>query len=186
MEASCPYSAKRIYLGDDHKATPGFLRVLTPEPDQTTLRAALRDGPYGRCVYRCDNNVVDHQVVNMQFAGGRTASFTMTAFTRHEDRHTRIFGSRGCLEGDGRHIRITSFLDDGETHYDTDAGQDLHAMAGHGGGDYYLMQHFIAAIRTNDPSQVLAGPAEALESHLMVFAAERARREAAVIALNGA
>ncbi len=122
----------------------------------------------------------------MQFAGGRTASFTMTAFTRHEDRHTRIFGSRGCLEGDGRHIRITSFLDDGETHYDTDAGQDLHAMAGHGGGDYYLMQHFIAAIRANDPSQVLAGPAEALESHLMVFAAERARREAAVIALNGA
>lgn len=95
MEASCPYSAKRIYLGDDHKATPGFLRVLTPEPDQTTLRAALRDRPYGRCVYRCDNNVVDHQVVNMQFAGGRTASFTMTAFTRHEDRHTRIFGSRG-------------------------------------------------------------------------------------------
>ncbi|PYA54034.1 oxidoreductase, partial [Serratia marcescens] len=85
VEASCPYSAKRIYLGDDHKATPGFLRVLTPEPDQTTLRAALRDGPYGRCVYRCDNNVVDHQVVNMQFAGGRTASFTMTAFTRHED-----------------------------------------------------------------------------------------------------
>ena len=184
VEASCPYSAKRIYLGDDHKATPGFLRVLTPEPDQTTLRAALR--AYGRCVYRCDNNVVDHQVVNMQFAGGRTASFTMTAFTRHEDRHTRIFGSRGCLEGDGRHIRITSFLDDGETHYDTDAGQDLHAMAGHGGGDYYLMQHFIAAIRANDPSQVLAGPAEALESHLMVFAAERARREAAVIALNGA
>ncbi|MGQ1887310.1 Gfo/Idh/MocA family protein [Serratia marcescens] len=186
VEANCPYSAKRIYLGDNHKATPGFLRVLTPEPDQTTLRAALRDGPYGRCVYRCDNNVVDHQVVNMQFAGGRTASFTMTAFTRHEDRHTRIFGSRGCLEGDGRHIRITSFLDDGETHYDTDAGQDLHAMAGHGGGDYYLMQHFIAAIRANDPSQVLAGPAEALESHLMVFAAERARREAAVIALSGA
>lgn len=45
VEASCPYSAKRIYLGDDHKATPGFLRVLTPEPDQTTLRAALRDRP---------------------------------------------------------------------------------------------------------------------------------------------
>ncbi len=59
-------------------------------------------------------------------------------------------------------------------------------MAGHGGGDYYLMQHFIAAIRANDPSQCWPARRKALESHLMVFAAERARREAAVIALNGA
>ena len=58
-------------------------------------------------------------------------------------------------------------------------------MAGHGGGDYYLMQHFIAPFAPTIRA-VLAGPAEALESHLMVFAAERARREAAVIALNGA
>ncbi|CAI1774389.1 Inositol 2-dehydrogenase/D-chiro-inositol 3-dehydrogenase [Serratia quinivorans] len=186
VEASCPYSAKRIYLGDDHKATPGFLRVLTPEVSQSHLQAALRDGQYGRCVYRCDNNVVDHQVVNMQFAGGRTASFTMTAFTRLEDRQTRIFGSHGCLEGDGRYIRITSFVDDSKKVYDVDEAEDLHAMSGHGGGDYYLMQHFIDAIRTNDPSQVLSGPAETLESHLMVFAAERARRESAVITLSGA
>lgn len=94
VEAECPYSAKRIYLGDIHKATPGFLRVLTPEVDQEQLVAALRNGPYGRCVYRCDNNVVDHQVVNMQFSGGRTAAFTMTAFTKMEDRKTRILAAR--------------------------------------------------------------------------------------------
>jgi predicted dehydrogenase len=110
----------------------------------------------------------------------------MTAFTRLEDRQTRIFGSHGCLEGDGRYIRITSFVDDSEKVYDVDEAEDLHAMAGHGGGDYYLMQHFIDAIRTNDPSQILSGPAETLESHLMVFAAERARRESAVITLSGA
>ncbi|HHQ6633566.1 TPA: Gfo/Idh/MocA family protein [Serratia fonticola] len=184
VEAECPYSAKRIYLGDNHKATPGFLRVLTPEVDQEHLVAALRNGPYGRCVYRCDNNVVDHQVVNMQFSGGRTAAFTMTAFTKMEDRKTRIFGSQGCLEGDGRYIRITSFLDDRETLYDVDEAEDLHTMSGHGGGDYYLMQHFIAAVRANDPSQVLSGPQETLQSHLMVFAAERARRENAVITLG--
>ncbi|VTR53770.1 Oxidoreductase family, NAD-binding Rossmann fold [Serratia fonticola] len=184
VEAECPYSAKRIYLGDIHKATPGFLRVLTPEVDQEQLVAALRNGPYGRCVYRCDNNVVDHQVVNMQFSGGRTAAFTMTAFTKMEDRKTRIFGSQGCLEGDGRYIRITSFLDDRETLYDVDEAEDLHTMSGHGGGDYYLMQHFIAAVRANDPSQVLSGPQETLQSHLMVFAAERARRENAVITLG--
>ncbi|KAA8998088.1 Gfo/Idh/MocA family oxidoreductase [Affinibrenneria salicis] len=187
VESRCPYSARRIYLGDDCKATPGFLRVLTPEVDQPHLQAALRDGPYGRCVYRCDNNVVDHQVVNLQFAGNRSATFTMTAFTRMEDRKTRIFGSRGCLEGDGRYIRVTSFLDDGETVYDTEQdADDLHAMSGHGGGDYYLMQHFIAAVRAGDPAPILSGPAETLESHLMVFAAERARRAGAVIKLSEA
>lgn len=191
VESQCPYSAKKIYLGADHKSTPGFLRVLTPEVSDGNLLAALRNGQYGRCVYRCDNNVVDHQVVNIQFAGGKTASFTMTAFTRHEDRRTQLFGSHGTLEGDGRFIRITSFIDDSETVYDVDDLQTVDPaqsslMSGHGGGDYYLMAHFIDAIRRNDASQILSGPKETLESHLMVFAAERARRESAVIAVHSA
>ncbi len=191
VEATCPYSAKKIYLGEQHKSTAGFLRVLTPQVSQENLLNALRTGPYGRCVYRCDNNVVDHQVVNIQFAGGKTASFTMTAFTRHEDRKTQLFGSHGQLEGDGRFIRITSFVDDSETVYDVD---DLErsdpaqnsAMGGHGGGDYYLMAHFIDAVRSNDASQILSGPQETLESHLMVFAAERARREGTVVNVHPA
>ncbi|RJT33299.1 Gfo/Idh/MocA family protein [Rahnella woolbedingensis] len=189
VEATCPYSAKKIYLGEQHKSTPGFLRVLTPEVSQQTLTAALRDGPYGRCVYRCDNNVVDHQVVSIQFAGGKTASFTMTAFTRHEDRKTQLFGSHGQLEGDGRYIRITSFVDDSETVYDVEDVADTDpalnsAMGGHGGGDYYLMAHFIDAVSSNDASQILSGPKETLESHLMVFAAERARREGVVVSVH--
>ncbi len=189
VEATCPYSAKKIYLGEHHKSTPGFLRVLTPDVNQQNLMTALRDGPYGRCVYRCDNNVVDHQVVNIQFAGGKTASFTMTAFTRHEDRKTQLFGSHGQLEGDGRFIRITSFVDDSETVYDVEDIADTDpalnsAMGGHGGGDYYLMAHFIDAVRHNDASQILSGPKETLESHLMVFAAERARRDGVVVSVH--
>lgn len=76
---------------------------------------ALRDGPYGRCVYRCDNDVVDHQVVNLRFAHQQTVTFTMTAFTKMEDRKTRLFGTRGYLEGDGEQIRVFDFLTDKET-----------------------------------------------------------------------
>ena len=71
----------------------------------STSSAALREGPYGRCVWACDNDVVDHQVVSLAYEGGATASLTMTAFTRMRDRETRIFGTRGELRGDGAHGR---------------------------------------------------------------------------------
>jgi len=65
------------------------------------LDEALRDGPYGRCVYACDNDVVDHQVVALEFPGATTATFTMTAFSKSANRSTRLFGTRGELTGDG-------------------------------------------------------------------------------------
>ena len=91
-EPQCPYSAKKIYLGRLAQDIGWPVDVLTPEPTFASVTAALENGPYGRCVYECDNDVVDNQVVAMQFAGGRTAVFTMTAFNQQADRKTRIFG----------------------------------------------------------------------------------------------
>ncbi|RPI91360.1 MAG: gfo/Idh/MocA family oxidoreductase, partial [Chloroflexi bacterium] len=63
-EPNCPYSAKKIYIADrlaqGHTGWP--VSVLTPQPTLETVTAALENGPYGRCVYECDNDVVDHQV----------------------------------------------------------------------------------------------------------------------------
>lgn len=185
VEAACPWSASKIYLGDDHKCAPHFRRVLTADPTEENVRQALRDGPYGRCVYRCDNDVVDHQVVNFRFAHQQTVTFTMTAFTKMEDRQTRLFGTRGYLEGNGKTIRVFDFLTDSETVHTVDEIPDgtQTQMAGHGGGDYYLMDKFIHAVMAGDQSLILSGPDESLESHLMVFAAERARKENRLIDL---
>jgi hypothetical protein len=144
---------------------------------------ALRSGPYGRCVYACDNDVVDNQVVSMEFAGGRTASFTMTAFTEKRDRFVRIFGTRGELSGDGEVLDLYDFVSDRHERIDTRTSE-VGALAGHGGGDYFLIKAFVEAIATGDRSRVLSGPDESLESHLMVFAAERARREGRVVAVE--
>ncbi len=182
-EPDCPYSAKRIYGARLERGQMGWpLSVVTPDPTPESLEAALRDGPYGRCVYACDNDVVDNQVVNMQFEGGATASFTMTAFNQGGHRRTDIFGTRGEIRGDGNTIRVFDFLTDTWSNVEINAGS-ADVTGGHGGGDTVLMQRFVQAVAERDASLVLSGPDETLESHLIVFAAEQARRENRVVAL---
>lgn len=180
IERTCAYSAKRLYLGMAKKKQHYWpLDVVSPDPSIRAVTKALRNGPYGRCVWACDNDVVDHQVVNFEFAGRRTASFTMTAFTEMRDRETKIFGTRGEFRGDGRKIRIYDFLTRKTDEIDTEA-KDGSILGGHGGGDLGLMESFVKAVREKNPTLILSGPDESLESHLMVFAAERARRKGTV------
>ena len=148
--------------------------MLAEKPGRAAILDALRNGPYGRCVYSCDNDVVDNQVVNSLFAGGRTASFTMTAFNEGGHRKTRIFGTRGSMEGDGTFIEMFDFLSGRKIKIDTRAS-DGSIRGGHGGGDEGLMRAFLAAVATGDKTKILSGLEESLESHVMVFAAERAR-----------
>jgi len=184
IEGQCPYSAVKIYHGRLQKGHTGWpVNVVTPEPTEESLRTALRDGPYGRCVYACDNNVVDNQVVGMSFEGGRTASFTMTAFTESAGRRTTVFGTRGELRGDGSKITHFDFLTDETQVIDTEAS-DGSILGGHGGGDEGVMSRFVAAVAAEDDSKILSGTRETLESHLMVFAAEQARRENRVVAIE--
>lgn len=182
-EPRCPYSAKKIYLGFLERGNTGWpVDVVTPEPTFASVSAALESGPYGRCVYECDNDVVDHQVVNLWFEHEKTATFTMTAFTEAGHRKTRIFGARGELYGNGETIEHFDFLTDQRRMIPTETA-DASILGGHGGGDYGLMDRFVTAVARNDPSYILSGVEESLETHRMVFAAERARKEHRVVDL---
>ena len=157
--------------------------MLTPDPTPETLEKALAEGPYGRCVYACDNDVVDNQIVNMSFVDGSTASMTMTAFNFCSGRKTRIFGTKGEIDTDSTIITIKNFLTDSVRTVDTDQLNDGGINSGHGGGDTGIMHNFVQAVAEDDPSLILTGIDETLESHLMVFAAEKSRRENIVCTL---
>lgn len=177
VEALCPYSALKIYLRD--RVFQGNLGwptdVLTPDVTVPNVLNALREGPYGRCVYACDNDVVDHQVVNMLFDNQSTASMTMTAFCNEGGRRTRIFGTRGSINANSQTIIVNDFLTGNTQTIDTDIVNDGGILSGHGGGDGGIMDAFLRAIETGDRSHILSGTDETLESHLMVFAAEASR-----------
>jgi predicted dehydrogenase len=177
IEPRCPYSARKIYLGRLEKGQVQWpVDVITEEVSREGVLAALRDGPYGRCVYECDNDVVDHQVVNLLFEGGRTATFTMTAFNEYQDRQTHIFGTRGEIYGDGSTLLLFDFLTDSRKVVRVEAS-DFTLVGGHAGGDDGLTAGFLAAVAGGGRSEILSGPLESLDSHLMVFRAEKARKQ---------
>lgn len=175
VEPDCPYSASRFYLGRVREGRTGWpVSVLTDDVTEEGVTRALREGPYGRCVYTCDNDVVDHQVVALQYGDDVTATFTMTAFSEAGHRRTQIFGTRGSLDCDGERVTVTEFVGDRTEVLEVPSlGSD--AGAGHGGGDAGLMDAFFRGIETGDAAAISSGPAETLASHLTVFAAERAR-----------
>ncbi|AGL16134.1 oxidoreductase domain-containing protein [Actinoplanes sp. N902-109] len=177
VEPTCPYSAKRRYrqaLADpDEHFWP--LGAVTPVATEESLMAALREGPYGRCVYASDNDVVDHQVVNLAFPDGATCSFTVSAFTPMEHRRTRLQGTHGYLDGDGRYVTLLDFVT-GETEIlDSDETAGSSAADGHGGGDEGLVEAFITAVATGDASLLPSDPVQSLATHRVVWAAEEAR-----------
>jgi len=169
VEPKCPYSALKLYL--DMKLTGWPVNVITDDLSETGRIKALKEGPYGRCVYRCDNDVVDHQVVSMEFVNQITASFTMSAFTQGR-RRTRIMGTMGEMIGDFQTISVTDFR---KSKIETVWTYESDDQYGHGGGDFGLMKQFLKAVRGNDSTFFESSISTSLESHLMAFAAEESR-----------
>lgn len=188
IEPDCPYSALKIYptprqdgptFGGKRYQDSDFgwpESVVADHPDE--VLAAIEQGPYGECVYDGQNDVVDHQSVLMRLSGGVQGTFTMSAFTPHVNRRTRITGSHGYLEGDGEQVWLKDFRTGDESVRqvaDLVAAAGNDAGSGHGGGDDGIIAAFVAAVAAGDPQLIRSGVSESVQSHLAVFAAEKAR-----------
>lgn len=175
IESECPYFAPRIYIERD----PGrWARdAVSLDHSASALRHALETGPYGRCVFRADNDVVDHQVVMLQFASGLAATLTMQGASDVEGRTLRIDGLRASLFGNQARNELR--LED-HTTGNTETIRPATVASGHGGGDLGIMRAFLDTLR-GDGGQALTSAAESLDSHLLAFAAEEARVSQRVI-----
>lgn len=179
IRKDCPYDAVRYYLEDERTSvnagrTRWPINVLTPDPTPETVKEALLTGPYGRCVYYCDNDVVDHQVVNIELDDGVTINFTMSAFTERCYRTIKVMGTRGCIEGnmDDSKLVLHDFFGN---HKEFDLQVTDGSMAGHGGGDNIMMKQFIELLSSGKEDQMLSSIEHSIESHLVALLAEESR-----------
>lgn len=167
VEPTCAYSAPRFYLSEEFR---GWARHFTSELTKPNIIQGMRETDYGRCVYRSDNNVVDHQVVNMEFEGGATAMFSMSGFTFEQERRIQIMGTQGELRGEGDQITLYDFL----THQKTTTEIPVQT-SGHGGGDTGIVRDFLNQVRENNGQDSLTSAAASVRSHMIAFAAESSR-----------
>lgn len=172
---SCPYHVLKIYFHEE--TDPAYIRQMGVVESKGQLLELMRRNRFGRCVFRCDNNVVDNQVVQLELEGGIHVSFTMCGHNGVERRMTKLSMTNGEIEyaGAGPKIRATRF----EPHMVDDI--KLHIKGTHGGGDRAIMDNFIDAIMTGDKGNLLTPMRDSLEGHLLVFAAEEARRQCKVV-----
>jgi len=179
---TCFYNPIKLYIEDQswdrRMAVTGM-----PDPTDEDVMHALRSGKFGRCVYACDNDAVDHQVVNMEFEDGCTASFTMCAFNKG-GRFTRIFGTKGEIvasmsEGISlytfadKQIRQIGYITPGEA-----------PVTGHGGGDDGIMEDAYEYFNGGTPSESVSGIENSYRNHLICFAAEESRFTDTVVNLD--
>jgi len=181
VAADCLYDAHR-YLNEKRN----FLRMVMPGaegesrtaegvPDEKIIEF-LKTSAWGRCVYQCDNNVVDHQVLAVEMENGVTATLTMTAFDCN--RTIEIHGTRGSLRGgepykDGGAAELW-FRDHRDDRFEEVPVEEVkgEGYASHGGGDFGIIHAL---------DRLLAGP-EAMEpgldglaGHRLAYLAEESR-----------
>ena len=199
----CVYSAERLYVEKRKKdfdwafdkpdvdedmrrqGWPFNVVDLTRPITEESIRKSYESNQYGRCVFACDNNVVDHQQTSMIFENGIKANLTMTAFTALPGRKITFHGTLGEVEIDEEfgYIRFSRYGHGTQMLQIKDiVSAKMKDTFGHGGGDYMMVQDFY---------KMLCGEAElgttldrSIESHLMALAAEKSRKTGEVCSVH--
>ncbi len=183
---TCYYNAVKLYLDDKENAWFRGVAANSVNPTDEEVERALRETQYGKCVFKCDNDVVDHQVVNMEFEDGLTVSFTMAAFNKG-GRTIRIMGTDGELFG--RVENETAEVYDFKTKTSrtisfSEEEIDESINGGHGGGDSGTINAFYDYLNGDIEAEEVSEMEISYQNHLLAFAAEKSRITGTVVDMD--
>ena len=183
---TCFYNAIKLYYDD--KENLWFREAATKKvkPSDEDVMNTLKTTQYGKCVYKCNNDVVDHQVVNLEFENGAVASFNMCAFNKG-NRFIRVMGTMGEIYGDMDINTIEYYDFTSKTTTEINAcNENLSAsiVDGHGGGDPGIVNAFYKYVTEDYYGDEISEIGISVDNHIIAFAAEKSRLERRVIELK--
>lgn len=178
----CRFDARKCYLpiAGSWPAT-----VLSLDQTEEGIKKAIAEGPYGQCVYRCDNDVCDHQIVNIQFKNGITAAFSLSAFTSRISRTIKVMCEHGEIRGSDyeNRIEIIPFVSTGIGGINARTVIPDQVPGGHLGGDEGLIRDFLAILKSKS-GDAATSVKRSVESHLIACAAEASRLTHATVEME--
>ncbi|MBR4100179.1 MAG: Gfo/Idh/MocA family oxidoreductase [Clostridia bacterium] len=183
---TCPYNAVKLYLDDKDNEWFRTTSTRLANPTDDDVKKAITETQYGKCVYKCDNDVVDHQVVNMLFEDNITVSFTMTAFNKG-GRAMHIMGTKGEIHavlGDDNDTYIKIYDFETKTEQNIELTGSDGVTGGHGGGDGGIVETLYDYLLGEYSGKSVPDIEISCYNHLLVFAAEKARLENRVIEIQ--
>ena len=182
---ACRYSAKKLYFEHPNRwecYVWSELEHLENATDEDRWNSLLRS-PYGRCIYQCDNNVVDHQSVLVNFENGATGTHNMIGGSARSARPIHVIGTKGELEGvfEDEVITVRKIAAEEESGFVTET-VDLSAAGaeGHGGGDDALTADFVRYVSTGEQSVSCTAIENSIAGHLTVFHADQSRENGGI------
>ena len=178
---TCPFNAIKVYVeGTNNMRREKVAQKKNPTNEE--VMEGLKNSQYGKCVFKCDNNVVDHQVVNLEFEGGAVASFNMCGFNRG-GRYMRVMGTKGEVYANGETgiLEYYDFLTHKTTVIDINKETTDSVLDGHGGGDKGIIsnmyKYFAEGIESKEYSEI----GISAKNHIIAFAAEKSRVEGKIV-----
>ncbi|MGL5348351.1 MAG: Gfo/Idh/MocA family protein [Peptostreptococcaceae bacterium] len=165
IEYKCPYSAKKIYIDSENE----IKYAVHINPTKENLTKILKQGPYGRCVYRCDNNVVDNMTNILVFKNGVNAKLNINGYTKDKDINIKVLFNEGELEASfyKQEILIKEFISNKESIIDVEVDTTIEKDS-----EIRLLKNFISRLKgENDNEQI----DELIDSHIVAFAGEYSR-----------
>ncbi len=176
---TCLYSTKRLYI-DHPDRWECYVWAELEDRENATIEEKINllksDSPYAKCIYKSDNNVVDHQSVMVRFENGATGTHNMIGGAARPLRRIEIVGTKGEIYGEFEHndIHVLKINPDPGCEFDEEI-IDLSSFdmsQGHGGGDLGLAKDFVSYVSGEKPSVSCTNIFDSIAGHKTVFLAD--------------
>lgn len=187
IESTCPYSAQKNYIEQKLWGSYVWHSIESTLPTEEDKIESLRtDNPFGRCVWRCDNDVVDHQTVTVEFADGSTASHVMTGGTSRPCRSMHLIGTKGEIQGvmEDRSFVVRHPDARADSEYTEELVKLNVIKHMHGGGDLLLVADFVKVLRGESTSISTTNLTGSIYGHLIGFEADNSRIEGEIVPIS--